>query len=128
MSCARSGLPSVLIVNDETAFRDVLAHVLRDQGYRVSVASTGREAVEAMSRERPGLVVLDHMMPEMTGDDLLDVMARHRTLASVPVILLSATREDAHRPLANVVAALRKPIKLDAFVEKVGTILRSRAG
>lgn len=114
----------ILVVDDEVAFSDTVAQILRDEGYRVDVASDGRRALELMAQERPGLVLLDLMMPVMSGQDLLARMANDRQLATVPVLVLSGVLNPAlDRRSARVVGVMRKPIVLHALLVKVASIL-----
>ena len=83
-----TGPARILLVDDETSILDSLGILLRGEGYQVTVANGGREAMEALSREKPDLVVTDIRMPGATG---LDVLTRSRELDSeVPVILMTA--------------------------------------
>jgi len=80
----------ILIVDDESANLDILAAVLSAQGYRVHVASNGRQALDIAARIDPEMVLLDLMMP---GIDVLETCRRLKqipTLADVPIIFLTA--------------------------------------
>lgn len=128
MSCTDDATPGlILVVDDEVAFRDTVAQILRDEGYRVDVASDGRQAFERMARERPALVLLDLMMPTMDGHEVLARMGQSRELATVPVIVLSGIVNPVlDRRSAKVVGVMRKPIVLHALVMKVEGIVPPR--
>ncbi len=84
----------VLIVDDELAIRDALGRKLRREGFDVTLAGDGLEGLRVFHTERPDVVVLDIVMPEMSG---LTVCARIREVAETPVMMLSAqavTEED----------------------------------
>jgi signal transduction histidine kinase/DNA-binding response OmpR family regulator len=92
---ASSGL--VLVAEDEPATRDMLRRVLEKGGWTVVEAGNGREALEIVTQQRPALVLLDLMMPEMDGFEFLDEMRQRPELQSVPVVVLTAkdlTEED----------------------------------
>jgi two-component system phosphate regulon response regulator PhoB len=89
--------PLVLLVEDEAAQREVLAYNLSAEGYRVVQAGDGEEALERIDDELPDLIVLDWMMPKVSG---LEVCRRLKTRAetrSVPILMLSARSEEVDR-------------------------------
>src|SRR5258706_3849850 len=88
---AQSG--TLLVVDDNEANRDMLARRLERLGYKVSRAVNGREALEKISREPFDLVLLDIMMPEMNGYEVLERLKADAALRSLPVIVLSASDE-----------------------------------
>ena len=77
-------LPPVLIVEDDPDSRNMLAALLGLHGYRSVVASNGLEALEAARKERPGVILLDLMMPVMDGQAFRREQLNDSTLASVP--------------------------------------------
>jgi DNA-binding response OmpR family regulator len=115
----------ILIVDDEAAIRDSLGRKLRREGFNVSLAANGLEGLRAFHTERPDLVVLDIVMPEMSG---LTVCQRIREVAETPVMMLSAqaiTEEDIIEGLrAGADEYLVKPIRLNEFVARVQALLR----
>jgi two-component system KDP operon response regulator KdpE len=115
----------VLIVDDEFAIRDALGRKLQREGFEVVLAGDGLEGLRLFHAERPDLVVLDIVMPEMSG---LTVCARIREVAETPVMMLSAqaiTEEDIVEGLnAGADEYLVKPIRLNEFVARVKALLR----
>ena len=115
----------ILIVDDEAAIRDALGRKLRREGFVVSLAGNGLEGLRTFHTERPDLVVLDIVMPEMSG---LTVCQRIREVAETPVMMLSAqaiTEEDIIEGLnAGADEYLVKPIRLNEFVARVQALLR----
>lgn len=67
-------VPRVLVVEDEPDIAALVAYQLTREGYRVETAGTGREALEAVGRDIPDLVVLDRMLPDVSGDDVLQTL------------------------------------------------------
>lgn len=84
-------MKTILVVEDEFDVQQVVADVLRDEGYEVSVCSTGREALHRLSEFRPDVVLMDVMMPVLSGLQVLEVMRKTPGLDQVPVILMSET-------------------------------------
>ncbi len=115
----------VLIVDDELAIRDSLGRKLRREGFAVTLAGSGLEGLRAFHTERPDLVILDIVMPEMDG---LTVCQRIREVAETPVMMLSAqavTEEDIIEGLnAGADEYLVKPIRLNEFVARIQALLR----
>src|SRR5438067_4384071 len=74
----------ILVVDDEPDIIALVAYHLARSGYRVSTASTGTEALHAIREEQPALVVLDLMLPELSGFQVLERMRADRTLTDVP--------------------------------------------
>ncbi len=101
----------LLLVDDDVDMREVVAQTLREVGYVVQEASNGRDALAAIMRERPSLLITDCNMPNMSGNELVEQLAHDDGLCSIPAIVISALRQP---PLpANVVAFLEKPFTLD---------------
>lgn len=115
----------VLIVDDEIAIRDALGRKLQREGFQVTLAGSGLEGLRAFHAERPDLVVLDIVMPEMDG---LTVCQRIREVAETPVMMLSAqaiTENDIIEGLnAGADKYLVKPVRLNEFVARVQALLR----
>lgn len=107
--------PCVLVVDDDAAIRRLIMASLSRSGYVVCEAKNGREALEEMRAGRSDLVVLDLMMPEMNGWEVLAVRATDEALRRIPVIVISANRGPAiAEAVANgICALLPKPFDLD---------------
>jgi CheY-like chemotaxis protein len=114
----------ILVVDDEFSSIDVLALVLREEGYHVTVASNGRQALERLELAQPDLVVTDYMMPVMNGLQLARAIRDDRRFAHVPTLMISGVPERAlqsHRDSFDLF--LRKPFELDALLEAVQRLL-----
>ena len=84
---------SLLVVDDNEMNRDLLSRRLERQGYRVTVAVDGRQALEIMNREEFNLVLLDIMLPEMNGYEVLEHLKADQALSHIPVIITTALDE-----------------------------------
>ena len=84
---------SLLVVDDNEMNRNLLTKRLERQGYQVTVAIDGRQALEFMGQERFNLVLLDLMLPEMNGYQVLEHMKADQTLRDIPVIITTALDE-----------------------------------
>ena len=112
----RSDRGVILVVEDNSDIRDMVAEALEMDGYRVETAPNGSIALEQVRVSRPHIIVLDLMMPVMTGWQLLEALRQVPELASVPVVVVTAL-EDA-RP-EGAVAFVRKPFSLETLLATV---------
>ncbi|HUF11907.1 MAG TPA: response regulator transcription factor [Longimicrobiales bacterium] len=128
MSVNASGAPArVLVVEDERDIAALVAYHLTREGYRVSTTASGDEALRAASTERPDIVVLDLMLPGLSGYDVIQELRRRPGLEDVPVVFLTARREEADRIRGLELGAddyITKPFSPQELVLRVGTILR----
>jgi CheY-like chemotaxis protein len=109
--------PTVLVVDDDPAIRESLRDVLEAEGYAVVTAANGKEGLDLLRETRtPCVILLDLMMPVMSGSEFLMVLRSHDVLSDIPVVIVSAwTREAA--PLAPLSQGIvRKPVRLDELL------------
>lgn len=118
---------TILIVDDEQHMRDLIKIYLQRQGWSVKEASTGREALDIISRETIHLVILDVMMPELDG---WEVCKRIRETSNIPILLLTArnaTKDKIHGLNLGADDYLTKPFEMEELVARVQAILRRAA-
>lgn len=113
----------VLVVEDDPDLAALEAEVLKLRGHEVDVACNGREALEAVERARPDLILLDMKMPVMNGREFADEY-RRREPSTAPIVVVTAA-DDAQRRAAEVGASgwIAKPFDPDALVDKVAALL-----
>jgi DNA-binding response OmpR family regulator len=119
---------TVLIIEDEVDAADMFAEMMRVSGYRVLKTSSSTPALTMMSTEKPDVVILDIMMPEISGLDILRQMRKNPELASIPVVVVSAKGMPADIKLGMEAGAfiyLTKPV---GFVELKEAIERALGG
>jgi len=117
----------ILVVDDEPDIVALVAYHLAKAGYRVSTAASGTEAMDAVRRERPALLVLDLMLPGMTGYEVLEQIRSNEPTRDVAVLMLTARREEPDRIRGLSLGAddyLTKPFSPQELVLRVGAILR----
>ncbi len=120
-------LISVLVVDDEPAFREGLRQALKQEGFIVHLAADGEEALEVYRAYHPDLVLLDVMLPRMSG---IDVCREIRAVDDTPVIMVSARNEEIDAVVALEVGAddyVGKPYRVRELIARMRTVLR-RAG
>jgi CheY-like chemotaxis protein len=111
----------VLVVDDDPSIRRMIMAALRREGYVFSEAANGKEALESMRHNRPDVVILDLMMPMVSGWDVLRERAGDPELLSIPVIVVSANRssELATAMDKGICAFLPKPFDIVALTALV---------
>jgi CheY-like chemotaxis protein len=100
----------ILVVEDEPDIREATSEALETEGYRVIQAAHGHEALRVLRHVRPALILLDLMMPHMSGWELREILGRDPQLASIPVIVMSAVER----------GGLPKPFGIDELLQAVG--------
>ena len=108
----------ILVVDDDQDCRDVMCEVLDDAGYDVVGVDDGADALAFAARDRPRLVLLDLMMENVSGWEVLDALRSDARLRTVPVVVVSAAPR-SQMPMA--VPFLRKPFCLQDLLEAVST-------
>jgi CheY-like chemotaxis protein len=103
-------MKAILLVEDNEDIRELYGAVLRREGYEVREAENGQEALELLHQMHgnPCLVLLDMMMPIMSGPELLKVLHESHRLAALPVVVLSAGGRESDAPAAR--KFIRKPV------------------
>jgi two-component system alkaline phosphatase synthesis response regulator PhoP len=115
---------TILIVDDKASVRKLVREYLTEEGFRVVTAENGQEALFAARHEKPDLILLDIMMPEMGGYDFMRVYAREK---DTPIILLTAKLEESDKVLGLELGAddyVTKPFSMRELVARIRAILR----
>jgi len=118
-------MKKILIVDDEEDILHFLELVLREKGYEVVTASGGHEALTRAQIERPDLVLLDIMMPEMDGWEVLKLLRVDDETAAIPVAMLSARTEARDRVQGlqeGAIDYICKPFSLQELLGKIEAI------
>ena len=117
----------ILIVDDESDLVDTLAYSLRREGYRTDTALTGGAALSAAERETPDLIILDLMLPDISGTEVCRRLRAAPATREVPVIMLTARGEEIDRVVGFEVGAddyVVKPFSVRELVLRIAAILR----
>jgi len=121
----------VLIVDDEEDLLELLAYNLEMSGFQVERAATGRRAVELADRKPPDLVILDVMLPDLQGFEVLRVLRSREKTRSVPVILLTARGEESDVLVGFELGAddyVVKPFSPRELLARVRAVLKRARG
>jgi DNA-binding response OmpR family regulator len=111
---------SILIVDDEPDFLDVIEVALVMGGYHVTRAKDGRQAWEILDSETPGIILSDYSMPRMNGCELFELVRNSWRGKNMPFIFMSATPELISS--VGTYSVLRKPFQFDALMAKVDSM------
>jgi len=114
----------ILVVEDEESFSDALSFMLRKEGFTVSIATTGPDALTAFAREPADLILLDLMLPGMSGTDVCRTI---RTRSRVPIIMVTAKDSEIDKVLGLELGAddyVTKPFSSRELVARIRAVLR----
>lgn len=120
----------ILVVDDEPDLRELVRLNLAAEGFAVETAGGGREALERIRRAAPDLVVLDLMMPDLSGNDVCRQLRADPATAELPVVMLTAKADEVDRVVGFELGAddyVAKPFSPRELVLRVKAVLRRRA-
>jgi CheY-like chemotaxis protein len=106
----------ILVIDDDSDIREVVGEALQFAGYQVATARDGREGLASARSFRPDLILLDLMMPGMSGWEFRAAQLRDAALSRIPVVVVTAL---GHDPDIQVSAVLSKPFRLDDLLVQV---------
>ena len=118
----------ILVIDDSPTLRKLLRYYLSRREYDVSEANNGKVGLDFITRENFDLVILDMMMPIMSGDDVLQKLKEMENF-SVPVLILSADKDEENKAKAIALGAsfyLTKPFKPNEVVSRIEEIFKER--
>jgi CheY-like chemotaxis protein len=119
-------------VDDQYANRDWLKHVLEPAGFKVMLASGGQEAIDLARSSKPDVVVLDILMPEVNGFDVVDALQAGETTKGIPIMVLTVkhlTEADTERLHGHVTTILKRDATAATDVlGQLQVVLKNRAG
>lgn len=119
--------PRILVVDDEAAQREVVLYNLEAAGFEVMSADNGEDAVLMAYEERPNLIVLDWMMPKLSGLEVCRQLRSKKETKEIPIILLSARSEDVDKVRGLEMGAddyVAKPYSVVELMARINTQLR----
>ncbi|MBD2199401.1 MULTISPECIES: response regulator transcription factor [Calothrix] len=120
-------MPHVLLVDDEAALRDSLTYTLQKEGYTVSTAVDGHNAIKQFHKQVPDIILLDLMLPEVSG---MEVCWRIRAFSNVPIVMLTAKDQDVDKVWGLEAGAddyVTKPFNTRELLARIKAVLRRRS-
>lgn len=113
----------ILIVDDEKDIREIIKIPLLEDGFQILEASNGKEAIELAQKEKPDLITLDIMMPNIDGFQAAKVIKENPATADIPIIILSVLSQDKKNFMQGIADYISKPFKPDELVKKIRKII-----
>ena len=117
----------ILIVDDEPDILEFLQYNLKKEGYQVVTANDGKQAIDVAEREKPDLIILDIMMPELDGVETCRLLRQKKEFKHTPIAFLTARDEDFSQITALDVGGddyITKPIKPRVLISRINALLR----
>lgn len=112
----------ILVVDDSSTNSFLLESLFRDEGFEVFTAFSGKKAIEIVLKDSPNVILLDIMMPGMTGYDVLEALGKNEDTKKIPVIMVTAKSkaEEFDKVIKlGAVDYIQKPIDINLLIEKV---------
>ena len=121
-------MAKILVVDDDKSIVDLLRALLTNKGHEVCVAMDGKAGLEAAKREKPDLIILDVMMPEMDGFTVSGLLFQDPAMKLIPVLILTAAdhTRNIFELVPNVRLYMNKPFEPSDLLEKVGMLLQTQ--
>ena len=121
----------ILVIEDEKALADVLGYNLRREGYDVTLAYDGQEGLKQASAKLPDLIVLDLMLPTISGTEVLRELRSSDRTREIPVIILTAKAEEADQVVGFTLGAddyVTKPFSVKVLIQRIRAVKRRSEG
>jgi DNA-binding response OmpR family regulator len=118
---------NILVVEDETDLAELIVFNLRREGYTCNQVGDGVSALQEIQRKPPSLVVLDRMLPGMSGDEVLAELKRTPKTASIPTIMLTAKADETDELVGFALGAddyISKPFNMKRLIARIGAVMR----
>ncbi|HVF52889.1 MAG TPA: response regulator [Actinomycetota bacterium] len=112
---------TVLVVEDEDAVRELEKFILEQQGYDVMEAKDGLEGLAKAEFKRPDLILLDLMMPDVSGGRMFDEMQRHPSTSGIPIVVVSG-KANAHQEFDDAIGkddVIMKPFETETLLARI---------
>jgi CheY-like chemotaxis protein len=121
-------VPAILIVDDEEDMREFLRDVIEEDGYVVFEASCGREAIDLTLSVGPDMILLDIIMPDIDGWEVMRIIREHEGLGDIPILMCSGSNDAKKRHAKESpenCAFMAKPFEMEALRKKISDCLKS---
>ena len=119
--------PKIMIVDDDEDLHTLYGLYLQGESFQIARAFNGREALDALEKEKPDLIVLDMIMPVMDGEEFF-IKLRTEKKSSIPVIIASVNEKIPQKlfDLGNIYATLKKPFTIETLIAQIQQALSKK--
>lgn len=121
-------MTKILLVEDDVNLRDIYFARFQAEGYELAVASNGEEALATAVKEKPNLIILDVMMPRISGFDVLDILRSTPETAHTKVIMMTALSEQADKDRGKSLGVDEYMVKSQVTLEEVVATVKKTLG
>lgn len=124
----KTKVKKVLVVDDDPVLLRLVKEILKIQGFSVETAKDGIDAMVMVKKDKPDLIILDIIMPELNGYDVLRALKFSDEFKHIPVLLLTAREQELDKRIGDMmgIGYLQKPVQRDSFLEKVNMMLKAK--
>lgn len=125
----KNNQPKILLIDDEEDFLFFAERNLTRENYQVITANSGQRGVKLAKKNKPDLILLDIMMPQMTGFEVLEALKNNKNTSEIPVVMLTALDDSrAREKAANLKNEdfIAKPVSLEKLRARIDSILESK--
>jgi signal transduction histidine kinase/CheY-like chemotaxis protein/HAMP domain-containing protein len=120
---SKTAKKTILVVDDDANIRQLLRQQLESEGYNILEAKDGMEAIVFVKKAAPDLIILDVMMPEMSGFDVAAVLKNDPNTMNIPIIILSIVEDRERGYRLGIERYLLKPIETDTLLHEIGSLI-----
>jgi len=124
MNAKKKGI-KILIVDDEEIIREVMTYVLRKKGFITETAENGKKALEQIAQDKPDIIILDIVMPEMGGLEVYKRLRKNTDTQHIPIIFLSAEESIKYAILekaGTITEYIEKPCDIEYLVKRIKSL------
>lgn len=113
----------VLVIDDCDDNLFLMELILTQDGYKVEKASSGSEGIAKIHKFVPDLIILDMMMPDLTGFEVIEQIKPHRHLSHIPIIICTANNFVQKKNIQEVVSVIYKPIDINSTIAQINSLI-----
>jgi DNA-binding response OmpR family regulator len=120
-------MEKILLADDDQEVQDIVKIILEKEGYAVSVAKDGNETLNAVKQDKPDLIILDYLMPGLSGIEVLNALKSADESKNIPVLMVTAHPTEKQRALdAGAVDFITKPVEKTDLLLRIKSVLKVR--
>ncbi|MGE5197434.1 MAG: response regulator [Deltaproteobacteria bacterium] len=118
-------MEKILLADDDAEVREIAKEILTKEGYEVSVAKDGDEALNLARQEKPDLIILDYLMPGLSGIEVCQILKKEEATKNIPVLMVTAHPAEKQRSLsAGAADFITKPVEKTDLLLRIKSVLK----